>query len=246
VGTEIQEIFLKVVQGDSSLLSELYSLFLSSQIEVAVEPIEGLDGKIKIRLVTVHEDEEERILTAFSHVAIQERGYESVLLFGEDLLQAAPKKVNAFIILGEEDKRVRLVTDLLRTVHSGGVVHTSPVSHSTSQPISQPKTERPTPKVVASKRKSLEEDLIVVCQKYHEILEGSVLPPIDTYIGRVVGLLTTEIDPARRLMLIEDIANVSRSQYGFLGAIEVLHEVRTKTSAEWNEFLGVIPFFHRV
>lgn len=61
----------------------------------------------------------------------------------------------------------------------------------------------------------------------------------------VLGLLTKGLDPDRRFLLIDQIAEISRMFFGAAGAVEVYDDLESTTSSSWELFNALTPFYSR-
>ena len=88
-------------------------------------------------------------------------------------------------------------------------------------------------------------DLRQILLNYEEVQEAYFQEVDSDHTYAVVGLLTRLVTAERRFLLIDAIAEVSRKFYNMAGAIEVYDDLDNTTSASWDLFKAIAPFYTR-
>ncbi|MCB0322227.1 MAG: enhanced serine sensitivity protein SseB C-terminal domain-containing protein [Bdellovibrionales bacterium] len=92
-------------------------------------------------------------------------------------------------------------------------------------------------------QEALLEELTQVLRRYPEVQEAYFQE--NSSEQAVLGLLSVELEPERRFLLIDQIAELSREYYGAAGAIEVYDDLELQSSHSWELFNAITPFYVR-
>ena len=86
-------------------------------------------------------------------------------------------------------------------------------------------------------------ELRQVLVNFAEVQEAYYQEVDSDHTHAVIGLLSNRVTAEKRFHLIDDIAEISRKYYGVAGAIEVYDDLDNTTSASWDLFKAIAPFY---
>ena len=78
---------------------------------------------------------------------------------------------------------------------------------------------------------------------YPEVLEGYFVEANQEQAQGMLGILTRDLRVETRFVLIDKVAEISRSCLGAAGAIEVFDDLNLTTSSSWELFNAKNPFY---